>query len=113
VLGKSVGLREVDRWGVVQDGELLGAVETWASRLAGTHRLRFDVRPAARGKIEAALVARGLRSLAPALQRPVVVEHSGDHLEGVAALEAAGFRAQRVLLTMRRAIVPADRRIDV
>ena len=112
-LGKSVGLREVDRWGVVQDGELLGAVETWASRLEGTHRLRFDVRPAARGKIEAALVARGLRSLAPALQRPVVVEHSGDHLEGVAALEAAGFRAQRVLLTMRRAIIPADRRIDV
>jgi hypothetical protein len=112
-LGKRMGLREVDRWGVVQDGELLGAVETRAGRLEDSHRLRFDVRPTARGKLEAALVARGLRSLAPAPQRPVTIEHSGDHLEGVAALEDAGFRAQRVLLTMRRAVIPADRRIEV
>jgi ribosomal protein S18 acetylase RimI-like enzyme len=112
-LGKVVGLLVVDRWGVVQDGELLGAVETWASRLEDAHRLRFAVRPSARGRLEAALVERGLRTLAAMAQRPVIVEHSGDHLEGVAALEGAGFRAQRVLLTMRRAVVPADRKLDI
>jgi ribosomal protein S18 acetylase RimI-like enzyme len=112
-LGKTVGLWVVDRWGVVRDGELLGAVETWASRLKGEHRLRFAVRPAARGRLEAALVARGLKSLVAMPARPVIVEHSGDHLEGVAALEAAGFRAHRVLLTMRRAIVPADRKLNI
>jgi ribosomal protein S18 acetylase RimI-like enzyme len=112
-LGRTVGLQVVERWGAMQDGELLGAVESWASRAGQTHRLRFAVRPAARGRLEAALVAQGLRSLAAASQRPVLVEHSGDHSEGVAALEAAGFRPQRVLLTMRRAITPADRRINV
>jgi ribosomal protein S18 acetylase RimI-like enzyme len=112
-LGKAVGLQVVDRWGVMEDGRLLGAVETRASIRGETHRLRFAVRPAARGRLEAALVARGLLSLAVAPRRPVVVEHSGDHIEGVSALEAAGFRPQRTLLTMRRVVIPADRRINV
>jgi len=112
-LGKTIGLQTVDRWGVVQDGELLGAVETWSSSTASTHRLRFTVRPAARGKLEVALVAQGLTALAAEPRRPVLVEHSGDHLEGVSSLEAAGFRPQRVLLTMRRAITPADRKLGV
>ena len=112
-LGKALGWRVADRWGVMQDGKLLGAVETWASNAGGAHRIRFAVRPAARGELEADLVAQGLRSLAAAPSRPVIVEHNGDHIEGVNALEAAGFRPQRVLLTMRRAIAPADRRLDV
>jgi hypothetical protein len=112
-LGKAVGVQAVDRWGAIQDGKLDGAVESWASGAGRPHRLRFAVRPPARGTLEAALVAQGLRSLAAAPQRAVIVEHSGDHLEGVAALEAVGFRPQRVLLTMRRAIVAADRRLDV
>lgn len=112
-VGRAAGLQVVDRWGVPEDGRLLGAVETWASIRGEAHHLRFAVRPSARGGLEAALVARGLRSLAAAPRRPVIVEHSGDHVEGVDALEAAGFRPQRTLLTMRRAVVPADRRIDV
>jgi ribosomal protein S18 acetylase RimI-like enzyme len=112
-LGKTMGLQEVDRWGALQNGELLGAVETWASGTASPHRLRFAVRRVAHGKLEAALIAQGMRFLAAAPQRPVIVQHSGDHLEGVAALEAVGFCPQRVLLTMRRAAVPADRRLEV
>jgi ribosomal protein S18 acetylase RimI-like enzyme len=111
-LGKAIGVQQVERWGIARDGRLLGAVETWASGTGNPHRLRFAVRPAARGQMEAGLIARGLRSLAAAPPRPVVVEHSGDHIEGITALEAAGFRPQRVLLTMRRATVPADRRLE-
>ena len=37
-------------------------------------------------------MARGLRSLAGKGWRPVLAEHSGDHVEGVVALEAAGSR---------------------
>jgi ribosomal protein S18 acetylase RimI-like enzyme len=111
-LGKALGLQKVDRWGALRNGELLGVVETWASGTQQPHRLRFAVRPVARGSLEADLIDQGMRSLAAAPHRPVIVEHSGDHLEGVAALEAAGFHPQRVLLTMRRAIAPADRRLE-
>jgi ribosomal protein S18 acetylase RimI-like enzyme len=111
--GKAFGLQVVDRWGVTEHGRLIGAVETWAGSRRDPYRLRFAVRPSARGQLEAALVTQGLRSLSAVSERPVIVEHSGDHIEGVSALEAAGFRPQRVLLTMRRAVLRADRRIDV
>jgi ribosomal protein S18 acetylase RimI-like enzyme len=107
-LGRLTGLYRVERWGVWDGERLIAAVETRASITAAAHRMRFAVRPEARGHLESALVAQGLHSLAKASVRAVLVEHSGDHVEGVAALEAAGFRAQRVLLTMRRPIVPAD-----
>jgi ribosomal protein S18 acetylase RimI-like enzyme len=107
-IGTWTGLYQVQRWGVRQHGLLEGAVEVWASALGETHRLRLAVRPKARGRLEAALVSQGLRALTAAPFAPVVVEHSGDHAEGVAALEAVGFRPQRILLTMRRQITPAD-----
>jgi len=103
-----LGLYRVQRWGWQSRGRLDGAVEAHASVFGGAHRLRMTVRPGARGRLERALVNQGLRALADAPRAPVIIEHSGDHVEGVAALEAAGFRAQRVLLTMRRPIVPAD-----
>ena len=89
----------------------MGAVESRADGFGGTDTLRFAVRPEARGRLERALVARGLRSLAEADgSRPIVVGHSGDHAEGVAALADAGFRIQRDLITMRRQIMPEDKR---
>jgi len=108
LLGNLTGFYRVERWGVHEDGRLIGAVETHADSSGGAHRLRFSVHPEARGQLEEALVAQGLHSLAKAPPRPVVVEHSGDHAEGVAALETVGFRARRVLLTMRRRVVPGD-----
>ncbi|MDQ1301057.1 MAG: N-acetyltransferase protein [Chloroflexota bacterium] len=108
MIGGWLGLYRVQRWGASSHGRLDGAVEIWASALGDAHRLRLLVRPEARGHLERALVGQGLRALATAPYAPVIAEHSGDHPEGIAALEAAGFRAQRMLLTMRRPIVPAD-----
>jgi GNAT superfamily N-acetyltransferase len=107
-IGNWTGLHRVQRWGVHEDGILMGAVETSASLMGDVHRLRLLVRPEAHGLFEDTLVSQGLRTLAAVAPAPVIAEHSGDHVEGVAALEAAGFRPRRVLLSMRRPIVPAD-----
>jgi hypothetical protein len=85
----------------------MGIVEARAGAIA-PHSLRFLVHPTARGDLEPMLVARGLRDLACAGGGPVSVEHAADHTEGVAALETAGFRPQRILVTMRRRIKPGD-----
>lgn len=110
-LGGLLGLHRVERWATWQGDTLQGAVETQANRLSGYDTLRFAVRPAARGRLERTLVAQGLAALARSDFRPVMVTHSGDHREGVAALEEAGFRIQRDLLTMRRAVVSDDLRL--
>jgi hypothetical protein len=107
-IGNWTGLYCVQRWGVHEDGILMGAVETSASLMGDAHRLRLLVRPEAHGLLEGPLVGQGLRALATVTPAPVIAEHSGDHIKGVAALEAAGFRPRRVLLSMRRPIVPAD-----
>ena len=108
-LGRWTGTFRVARWAFWEHGRLLGAVETRADIFGGTDLLRFAVRPEARGRVEGALVARGLLSLAGKSWRPVIVEHSGDHVEGVAALERAGFKVERDLVTMRRPIRPEDK----
>lgn len=108
-LGRLTGLFRVERWAAWDGRTLLGAVETRAAPLLEHDTVRFAVRPAARGRLETALVARGLRSLAGS-GRPVVVAHDHEHAEGVAALAAAGFRVERELITMRRAVKTADAR---
>ena len=107
-IGNWTGFYRVQRWGSYEDGILMGAVETSASLTGDAHRLRLLVRPDGYGLVEGPLVAQGLRALAASTPAPVIAEHSGDHVEGVTALEAAGFRPRRVLLSMRRPIVPAD-----
>jgi len=110
-LGRLTGLYQADRWGAWQNRQLMGAVETIASRTSEHATMRFLVRPAARGSLESVLIARGLRSLARAGSNSVLVEHDGEHKEGIAALRDAGFRVQRDLITMRRAIRPQDVRL--
>jgi GNAT superfamily N-acetyltransferase len=107
-LGNLTRLYRVERWGVWENDVLMGMVETRSSSLGDRHTLRFIVHPKAQGRLERALVTQGLRCLVGAPGRPVIAEHSGDHAAGVEALEAAGFRAQRVLLTMRRRVTPMD-----
>lgn len=107
-LGHWTSLYQVQRWGVRSNGVLQGAIETQSSITDDVRRMRFAIRPRARGHLETTIVQRGLQTLAEAPPAPIVVAHSADHTEGVAALEAAGFRPQRVLLTMRRQITPAD-----
>jgi len=110
-LGRLTGFYRAERWGAWQDRQLMGAVETIVSRTSEYATMRFLVRPAARGSLESVLIARGLRSLARAGSNSVLVEHDGEHKEGIAALRDAGFRVQRDLITMRRAIRPQDVRL--
>lgn len=110
-LGRLTGLYRVTRWAAWRNRRLEGAVETRANPLGGFDTLRFAVHPEARGALEAALVAQGLRALARPDAQPVIAEHDGGHAEGVAALGAAGFQIERDLITMRRAIAPADARL--
>jgi ribosomal protein S18 acetylase RimI-like enzyme len=107
-LGRLTRLHRVERWGVRGDKMLLGAVETRASFSGEIFGMRMAVRPSARGALEPALVARGLMSLSRAGSSPVVIEHDGEHVEGTEALLRAGFRPQRDLITMRRAVKPQD-----
>ena len=110
-LGGLTGFYRAERWGIWQERQLMGAVETIASRTSEQSTMHFLVRPAARGKLEQALIARGLRSLVRAGSSPVIVTHDGEHREGIVALRNAGFRVQRDLITMRRAIRPQDVRL--
>ncbi len=107
-LGTWLGFQRVQRWGAFTNDRLMGIVEVWTTVFDDVYRLRLAVRPAARGRLEQALIAQGLRALTAQPPAPVVIEHSGDHVEAVAALEAFGFKPQRVLLTMRRPITPED-----
>jgi ribosomal protein S18 acetylase RimI-like enzyme len=107
-LGRLTGLRQVERWGAWRDKMLLGAVETRANLSSDFFSMRLTVRPAARGALENALVARGLTSLAAAGASPIMVQHDGEHTEATEALLRAGFKAQRDLITMRRAVKPQD-----
>ncbi|MEJ5197861.1 MAG: GNAT family N-acetyltransferase [Anaerolineae bacterium] len=108
VLGAWLGLYRVQRWGTCTNGRLTSMVEVWTGAFDDVYRLRLAVRPAVRGHLEHALIAQALRALADQPPAPVVIEHSGDHVEAVAALEAFGFKPQRVLLTMRRQITAED-----
>jgi GNAT superfamily N-acetyltransferase len=107
-LGRVSGLYHVERWGAWEGGQLVGAVETRAGLTNDYSTLRFAVRPGARGRLEASLVNQGLAALARTGSSPIIVEHDGQHVEGTVALARAGFRVQRDLVTMRRAVRPHD-----
>jgi GNAT superfamily N-acetyltransferase len=107
-LGSLTGLQRVRRWGIWEQDRLQGALEVLASNITSPHRLRFEIRPESRPQLAGVLLAQGLRELACMVTRPVVVEHGGDDAHEVAALKAFGFRPQRILVTMRRLMTPAD-----
>ncbi len=110
-LGRATGIYRVTRLGAWRNRRLVGVIEACAQPLSDYDTLRLQVHPEARGELEAGLVAQGLASLARPNARPVVVQHDGEHLEATAALRAAGFQVRRDLITMRKAITPADDRI--
>lgn len=107
-LGRATGLYRVVRWGAWRAERLIGAVEARADSFSGINTLRLLVHPEARGVLEAVLLAQGLASVARCNALPVVMEHDGEHQEATIALQVAGFHIQRDLITMRRAITPAD-----
>lgn len=107
-LGRAIGIQDVARWGIRREGRLVAAVEARTALFAEHDTLRFTVHPEVRGQVEKPLLAQALAWLARPDALPVVVEHDGEHREGVAALQAAGFRVLRDLITMRRAVSQAD-----
>ncbi len=107
-LGRATGVLDVARWGLRREGRLVAAVEARTALFADHDTLRFTVHPEVRGRVEKPLLACALAWLARADALPVMVEHDGEHVEGVAALQEAGFRVLRDLITMRRPVSPAD-----
>lgn len=111
-MGEVSRLERVRAWGAWQEARVLqGAVEVTANGMGEPDRMSLALRPGATPGLAAALVAQGLYGLAGlhgAAPRQVAADYHGELSEPPAALEAAGFRPRRVLLTMRRLILPAD-----
>ena len=91
----------------------MGDVEVVMNGIGDAHSLTFCVRPEGRGRMESMLLAQALRTLSNAVSRRIAAEHSGDDIEGVQALEGAGFRPAVILLTMRRLMMPSDINLPV
>ncbi len=114
--GELTGLARVRRWGLwdpENPGVLLADVEAIANAMGEPHHLCLAARPAAPAAAIAALLAQGLGTLAAQSRRGVLAEYSGEMAVPGRLLEANGFRPQRVLLTMRRFVTPADAAMPV
>lgn len=89
------------RVAVEQGADLAGAVLARWDGDEGEGTLSFCVRPAQRGALETWLIQAALERLGWRASRVLRADHPADHPAGVAALQAAGFRERRTLLTMR------------
>lgn len=101
-----LGRNRVRRWVVEGRDGWTAWLSVDGRRWRGVHRLQFTVHPAARGTLEAQLVAFALSFLADFPRWPIEVRHPGEHQEMIAALKGAGFRIVRDHLTMRKRIMP-------
>ena len=68
----------------------------------GDHHLSLLVHPSHVGRIESALISRGLYMLAAIPPRPVRITVDMDHEAVLNVLRSYGFKEQRTLLTLRR-----------
>ncbi|MEA3335184.1 MAG: GNAT family N-acetyltransferase [Chloroflexota bacterium] len=98
------GRNRVRRWVVERDSGLIAWLLIDARRWQGVHSLAFTVHPSSRGELEGKLVDFAMAFLADYPRWPVRVEHQGEHLEAIEALENAGFSLVRNHLSMRRRI---------
>ncbi len=98
------GRNRVRRWVVEGDHGLAAWLMIDARRWEGIHRLEFTVHPSCRGEIEQQLVDFAMGYLSDYPAWPVRVEHPGEHVELMAALDQVGFCVVRNHLAMRRKI---------
>ena len=96
------GRNRVRRWVVEANNGLAAYLEVDARHWQGVHRIVVTVHPACRGDLESQLLSYALGFLKDYRRWPVRVEHPGEHLEMVEALDAAGFRLVRNHLSMRK-----------
>lgn len=103
-LWELAGRNRIRRWAIHGSAGLLAWLSIDARRWQGVHQLAFAVHPAVRGQYEQPLVRYALAFLADYPPRPVRVDHQGEHLELMSALQDAGFRMVRNHLAMRRRV---------
>jgi ribosomal protein S18 acetylase RimI-like enzyme len=85
------------------EGDCMAAMLTvTAAFRRGDHHLLLLVHPNHVGKIESALISRGLHMLAAIPPRPVRITVDMDHEAVLKVLQSYGFKEQRTLLTLRQ-----------
>lgn len=85
-----------------QSDELAGTVWLRLPARGRDAHLQLRVHPDHRGNVETILVTRALSRVRSRSVGRIAAEHSTEHPEGIAALEKAGFKVRRTLITMRR-----------
>ncbi len=101
-LKQLIGSERVWRLGIRIDDRLATAVLVRAVRWRPLHRLEMWVHPDHRGKWELPLVAQALNLLVGSPAHEIAIQVNTEYAMLVEALRAAGFRAHRTLVTMRR-----------
>jgi ribosomal protein S18 acetylase RimI-like enzyme len=94
--------QSTERWGYFQENELRGLVTLRAQRIGTPHSLAIQVRPDARGPLEAGLVAAALERLQHFAARDVEARVLTSHVELVRALADASFVPTRGLTLMAK-----------
>ena len=95
-------LQSTERYGYFQDGVLTGTISLHAQRVGTPHRMDVRVLPAARGKLEAGLIAAALARLNQFATRDIETRVLTSHEALVRALADAGFVPTRGLTLMAK-----------
>lgn len=103
-LKRLIGSERVWRLGMRIGDRLATAVLVRAVRWQPLHRLEMWVHPEHRGKWELSLVAQALNLLIGSPAHQIAIQVNTEYTLLIEALRAAGFRAHRTLVTMRRRV---------
>ncbi len=95
-------LQSTERYGYFQDGVLTATISLHAQRVGTPHKMDVRVLPAARGKLEAGLIAAALARLNQFATRDIETRALTSHEALVRALADAGFVPTRGLTLMAK-----------
>lgn len=99
-------LQSTERWGYFENGELKASLTLKGQRVGAPHSMDIRVAPAARGTLEAGLVAAALRRLGEFPRREIATRLFTSHSALVEALGNAGFVPTRGLTLMVKELRP-------
>ncbi|MGL4647814.1 MAG: GNAT family N-acetyltransferase, partial [Caldilineaceae bacterium] len=101
-----VGRRQIYRRCLQQGQRFEAALVLTAQRWSGAHRLQLWVRPEHYGQVERSMVQWAVARLRDYPTLPLQATVPSEHLAAIEALQAAGMRTARTLLTMRLDVAP-------
>jgi ribosomal protein S18 acetylase RimI-like enzyme len=101
-LSNLVAGRRVYRLTALEGDCIVAILTVTATFRRGDHRLELLVHPNHVGRVEPALISRGLHMLAAIPARSVGITVDMDHDAALKVLEGYGFRERRTLLTLRQ-----------